>query len=138
MIVGFTGTRYGLDLQQRTMMANLLLAFMRGENANAHQLHHGDCIGADAEAHKLSREHLFHVVIHPPTDNKSRAYCKDYAAIRAPMHYLDRNEEIVKECDMLIAAPFQNKEVIRSGTWATIRKAALLGKPTIILPRLRD
>jgi len=49
------------------------------------------------------------------------------------MHYdprppLVRNRDIVDATDMLIAAPATRKEVLRSGTWATIRYAKKMKK----------
>ena len=49
--------------------------------------------------------------------------------------YLERNKKIVNCCDILIAAPKQINEVLRSGTWSTIRYAKKIGiEVFIILP----
>ena len=51
-----------------------------------------------------------------------------------PKPYLKRNEDIVNKCDVLIACPIdKNKEILRSGTWATIRKARKLNKTIYLL-----
>jgi hypothetical protein len=69
------------------------------------------------------------IVIHPPTDPKKRAFCKGAAEIREPKPYLDRNHDIVDEgSGLLIAAPFQEEEILRSGTWATVRYAWKIGR----------
>jgi len=41
--------------------------------------------------------------------------------IPAPKPYLTRNKDIVRDTEMLVAAPADETEVIRSGTWSTVR-----------------
>jgi hypothetical protein len=48
---------------------------------------------------------------------------------------LARNTCIVLNCEHLIAAPKEDSEVLRSGTWSTIRRARKEHKPLIILRR---
>jgi len=52
---------------------------------------------------------------------------------RNPQDYLVRNQDIVNECDVLVATPKENNEVLRSGTWATIRRATKAKKPVLIV-----
>jgi hypothetical protein len=47
--------------------------------------------------------------------------------------YLDRNHDIVDSSDLLIAVSESTVEVLRSGTWATIRYAKKLRKPIKII-----
>lgn len=98
-------------------------------------LHHGDCIGADAQAHSIAREYNRPVTIHPPDDDSKRAFCEGASSIREPKPYLARNKDIVTETEWLIATPKGYSEELRSGTWATIREARRQKKPiTIIWP----
>lgn len=46
--------------------------------------------------------------------------------------YLDRIKDIVDMSDILIATPESVKEVLRSGTWSTVRYAKRAGKEVII------
>jgi hypothetical protein len=46
---------------------------------------------------------------------------------------LERNTEIVKACDVLIATPKEQDEVLRSGTWATIRRARKYDKKLAVI-----
>jgi hypothetical protein len=49
--------------------------------------------------------------------------------------YLPRNKNIVRATASLIATPFEFVEILRSGTWSTVRFARKLGKPVfLILP----
>src|SRR5262245_48205790 len=54
-------------------------------------LHHGDAIGADAEAHDIADELDCGIVIHPPDNVTQRAF-KIAWLIRGPRPYLDRNK----------------------------------------------
>ena len=97
-------------------------------------VHHGDCIGADAQAHEIACTLGREVTIHPPTSGTYRAW-KTGSDVRAPKAYLTRNKDIVRETDMLIAAPAETTEQVRSGTWSTVRFARKLGKRVfVILP----
>ena len=120
MKVGFTGTKKGMTEKQKNKFARLILDLWPSE------FHHGDCVGADAEAHqiveRLSFGNVIEIQIHPPENSDKRAFCKA-SIIRKPKDYLSRNHDIVNSTDVLIVCPKSNKEQIRSGTWATVRYA---------------
>ncbi len=126
MIVGSTGTQNGMTAAQLTFVLDTLAAWGVGE------LHHGDCIGADADIHKLARELGWRVVGHPPSDPSKRAWC-DFDEIRAPAPYLVRNTAIVIATELLLATPAQRTMQLRSGTWATVRRARALGRPIMLV-----
>lgn len=100
------------------------------------ELHHGDCIGADYEAHALARSLVgegIHIVIHPPRVEKNRAFCEG-DEIRKPKTYLERNRDIVDASDILLAAPKGSEhEYFRSGTWHTVRYALTVRVPTLVI-----
>ena len=116
--IGFTGTRQGMTPVQQIKFA----AFMETQ-LPFEQFHHGDCVGADEQAHSLVRglpgDHI--IVVHPPLDEKYRAFC-DGDDILEPFEYLERNHHIVDASQRLVACPKGPKEQ-RSGTWATWRYA---------------
>lgn len=116
MILGFTGTQKGMSPQQMQMIREYLTAHEVSE------IHHGDCIGADASMHDLATEFDIPVVIHPPSNDSKRAFCKGDKTL-APKPYLKRNYDIVNASEVLIATPGTYAEQLRSGTWATIRCA---------------
>jgi hypothetical protein len=118
MIIGFTGTQDGMTEKQRAALKRLL------EQLDVSVFRHGDCVGADTEAHELVRAALpsCRIYVHPPTDEKLRSFCKGDLELKAKK-YLDRNRDIVDGCELLIAASKTEKEVLRSGTWSTIRYA---------------
>jgi len=94
------------------------------------ELHHGDCVGSDAEVHKLAVEMHVRTVAHPPTDSKLRAYC-NANEVRTTFPYLERNRTIVLNTDGLIATPkdFKRPKNLRGqGTWTTIGYAEQAGR----------
>lgn len=121
MIVGFTGTQRGLTKAQTFKLANILhrLSLKKME-----EFHHGDCIGADAKAHDLvaALDREVTVIIHPPLKGNKRAF-KDGDEECEKREYLDRNQDIVDVCHVLLACPGEKEEQQRSGTWATVRRA---------------
>lgn len=131
--VGFTGTQGGMsEHQKRTLRMAMEAANTTGiENV----LHHGDCKGADEEAHAIAVDLGWDIIIHPPIKRIKRAYCGDGAIILPPMDYLDRNHEIVRNSNFIFAAPKSDTEERRSGTWYTVRYARKMGKRVILLSR---
>lgn len=120
-VVGFSGTQNGTTREQEVWLAQRLLALA------ATELHHGDCVGADATAHRLGRFLGLRVVIHPPLDESRRAFCPDADEVLPRKPYLDRNRDIVDACEVLLATP-DGPERLRSGTWSTVRYGRRVGK----------
>lgn len=129
--VGFTGTQRGMTHKQKRAFGELCYSAI-----DVDVYHHGDCVGSDEDAHNIMLwDTAASIIIHPPRDESKRAFCKGAMAIRPAKEYLDRNQDIVDEVDVLIATPGEYKEQLRSGTWATIRRARKKGIPIhIILP----
>ena len=112
MKVGITGTRSGMT-QVQTEQVKLLLADLKGT-----QLHHGDCVGADAEVAELARELGYQIVCHPPEKSDLRAWVPA-DEMREPFSYFRRNRNIVDECDVLLVVPYQSTVQSEGGTWYT-------------------
>jgi hypothetical protein len=127
MIVGFTGTQQGMTDEQKEKLKQFFLSFPPSE------LHHGDCIGADNDAHLIASELSIPVVVHPPKNATKRAFTNGYSKLLNKKPYLERNHDIVDECNVLFACPKSSKEQLRSGTWATIRYAKKQQKEIIII-----
>lgn len=128
-IVGFTGTRNGMTIEQRHAFAALIVEL------GTTSFHHGDCVGADAEAHDLVREHIpsATITVHPGPDGTGfRAYKKADASVGAKP-FLDRNKCIVDSTSALIAAVNSPTEKLRSGTWSTVRYAAKKGRKVYVI-----
>lgn len=130
MIIGFTGTKKGMTNIQKDRVLGIL-AYHRPP-----EVHHGDCVGADAQFHDIVRkfDQGIKIVVHPPEFLMYRAFCKG-DVILPVKPYLKRDDDIVGACGFLIATPKEGFEVLRSGTWATIRRARDKRKHvTIIYP----
>jgi len=125
MIVGFTGTQKGMTEGQSKSIENWL------RHHNPSEVHHGDCIGADSQFHQIAKNQGIEICIHPPDDPRKRAFSIG-GQMRPERPYLLRNHHIVESCDVLIATPKENEEIIRSGTWATIRHARKEKKKVIV------
>lgn len=127
-VIGFTGTRNGMTNVQMGTLDSLL------RDMQPEVFHHGDCVGADAEAATIT-DLLgwgIRVVCHPPIDEKDRAFTRADET-REPKTYFARNRDIVDECDLLIGASFGPTEHSSGGTWYTIRYAQKVGKPVIVI-----
>lgn len=122
MHVGMTGTRKGMtDDQKYWLRAILEIMCTFSENAEM-VFHHGDAVGADAEGHAIARSLGYTIEIHPPEDTRHRAFC-DGDIVHSEKPYLDRNKDIVDACVQIIGIPDTEVEVLRSGTWSTLRYA---------------
>ena len=124
MIAGFTGTQIGMTDKQKETFKKLI--------EKCDELHHGDCVGADSDAHNIAKELGKRVHIHPPINSSKRAF-NDGDILNNPKEYLDRNHDIVDSSDFLIATPKGMNEELRSGTWATIRYARKRNKKVVII-----
>lgn len=130
MKIGFTGTQRGQTGRQLKEFSRFM------SNPEICQFHHGDCIGADEEAHGICDGLVPRIVIHPPRVKTKRAFCrcrKSALDILLQKDYLDRNHDIVDATEMLIATPGEKEEQLRSGTWATVRYARKQNKPILII-----
>lgn len=135
MKVGFTESREGLSWRQWCTLERII------PYLGMEEFHHGDCRGADANAHDIVTEKptlgFRGVVVHPPKERHYRAFRRGVEN-REEKPYLERDRDIVDECDLLIAAPLfrdGTQRASRSGTWYTVNYARRLGKPVIILTR---
>lgn len=127
--VGFTGSRDGMNAAQ--------MMHLRQELEDLHlaeflTFHHGDCQGADDQAARMAHSMGFWIVSHPPISPRYRAFSESHE-IRDQFDYLERDRHIVAESHFMIAAPGTMHEVLRSGTWATVRYARRLLKSGKIL-----
>ena len=122
MRVGFTGTQRGMTPAQKGQFVDLLAKW--DDEQDIVQFRHGDCIGADAEAHSMVRDNCPNTLIigHPPSNESKRAFC-EFDLEMAPFPYLVRNRMIVNNSGFVIATPGEMTEQLRSGTWSTIRYA---------------
>lgn len=128
MNVGFTGTREGMTINQRSQFWAWL------EKQDCDVFRHGACVGADEQAAVIAdrltpRPTVF---AHPCdlTGLVSREAVRVSDELDAPQRPLDRNRTIVDGCDVLAACP-KGPEELRSGTWACVRYARRVGRRVV-------
>lgn len=127
MKIGVTGTRSGMNEKQViSLLSYLAENFVKGS-----ELHHGDCVGVDAQVADLANRLGYKIVCHPPILESLRANypSDDY---RAPYTYFQRNRNIVDETDLLLVVPYQDEHQSHGGTWYTHDYAAKRGKERIV------
>jgi hypothetical protein len=76
---------------------------------------HGDCVGADCEAHALAESLGLFIHVYPGQNAKQsiikRAFCRPTKGTVYPIaHFYVRNKMIVDRCEVLIACPGKNRE----------------------------
>lgn len=137
MKIGFTGTQAGMTNLQWTRTLFLL----RGLEVQADlTVHHGCCLGADADfvricAVALEEERSITIIAHPSNlqDKTSLEAKQSSNSLRPVKDPLVRNHDIVNNVELMIACPKTKTEELRSGTWATIRYARKQKKHLIII-----
>jgi hypothetical protein len=123
-VVAFTGTREGLNADRRTAIAKFL------KNAgNVRLAAHGMAKGADTDFDAICEKLCIKREGYPASEHSIR-FVKPQMVypVKPP---LERDWDIVKRGQLLIAAPPTDKEVLRSGSWATMRYNAKLEKPLV-------
>ena len=123
--IGYTGTRQGMTESQLLALTTFF------HDNNIHEAHHGDCIGGDEQFHEICREFGVDVVLHPPIDDRLRAFCVGAVRTMLPRPYLERNH-IIDTTELLLAAPKEDTEPLPGrgqGTWSTVRYARRSRKP---------
>lgn len=126
--IGTTGTRNGMTVEQFNKFTELMIKIAD----NSVVLHHGDCIGADAEAHDICHHLGMLTYIHPPEKDELRAF-KVGTMLAEPKGYFARNRDIVNESGILYAFPAADFETPKGGTWYTINYARKVNKPIVII-----
>jgi hypothetical protein len=153
MKYGFTGTHHGSTQAQRITLRALLMEIREKlvavNSLDRDEFHHGDCVGADSQAHTIAWEVGYHITVHPPTLTKNRFFAtagpppqsiSSIAVLQKfevlyPKPYMVRDKDIVDGAARMFATPAGTTEELRSGTWATIRYARKKKVPiTIIWP----
>jgi len=135
LAIGLTGTRVGMTKQQHCRVVALL------DQLKPAVGRHGDCIGSDAQFHILCLERGIRVVIHPPSNPKYRAWCSKASQSRPPVDvevlpkapYIVRDHAMVDAVQVLLATPKTEAEVLRSGTWSTVRYACKVGRKLFLI-----
>jgi hypothetical protein len=137
-MISFSGTREGMSEAQKAQLEQFLL----DHKNSIFSLSHGGCVGADAECHAIARRvcgsSLF-ISVHPSTASARVVIPPDADHVADGLPPLERNRDVVRSGkDLLIVAPLWMVEVLRSGTWSTVRYARFLQVPVLLLERCEE
>lgn len=133
--VGFTGSREGMSERQKRDFENTMKTLAPSV------FRHGACVGADREAHDIVRglfpASVCAIAVYPSTNARmTDQFCIDDAdELFPPRPALLRDKDIVDAAEYMVATPKTDHEILRSGTWATIRMTERAKKPLIKLKR---
>lgn len=129
MRYGFTGPERGIRPEQ---LRTIELLLRIGQAGTGDVLVHGGCVGGDTQVHELAETIGYDTEVHPSNLPHKQGVLGGTVRFeeRDP---LERNPTIVERCTILLAAPGEFEEVIRSGTWHTIRAAGKAGRTTLIV-----
>ena len=133
MEIGVTATQKGMTPAQVNVGRAILV------HLGARIMHNGWCIGGDEDFLRLANElRLQEVFAHQPERKaKMTKYVPPQVPVTwlPPLPYLERNHNIVRRSTMMLAAPGEMTEQLRSGTWATIRyaRAPIMRRPIYII-----
>lgn len=136
LVLGLTATRSGLTPEQGRVLTHILRGL---PNHPIRELHHGDCVGGDADADAIAAALGVYRVIHPPDNPALRAFCLcdepvwDMGTVLLPRPYKERNRHIVDACWYLLAFPATIREQPYGGTWTTVRYARSRGVPLVLV-----
>lgn len=132
--IGFTGTRKGMTEQQKEAFHKVFNDRFR----HADSVRHGCARGADTEFAimiSIRSDKVRTVIGHPcniksEQDTTSILWCHELQPECPP---LERNNDIVRLCHVLIATPAESVEQRRGGTWYTIRQARKMNRHMIVI-----
>lgn len=127
-VLGFTGTSKRPPTPVQIAVLDELLDefWARGYRT----LVHGEARNADTIANDMARAKGWHTYGRPANISDHRCEVDDRAEPRRP---LDRDWDIAEDSNTLVAMPANEKEEVRSGTWATVRYARKLLAPIVII-----
>jgi hypothetical protein len=132
LVVGLTGTRGGMTLEQAATAA----AWFAERHGQIRELHHGDCVGVDAEIHDMIREvdPRVWIVGHPPTDGKMRAGC-ECDQTRSPRASAECIRYVAGESAVVLALPARSREQTSDPVWRAVAYTRNIRKRVdLILP----
>ena len=133
MILGFTGTRAGMTDAQLRALRGVISTYPE-------ILLHGGAPGADEEADAFFAVGCTgtKIEVYPASAQRAGIWLRKTDGVRVIHNWMKplvRDVIIAKRCDHLLACPGTQEEIVRSGTWSTVRYARKVGKPiTILMP----
>jgi hypothetical protein len=132
-VVSLTGTQRGLRLAQKDSFVDEVENLKRN---GTEFFFHGGCVGADELMHIIVNSYgysLDKLIVWPSNIIRKQARLTGQFTLMPADDPLKRNKKLVDMCDFLVACPGEQAEVLRSGTWMTIRYARSLKRKHVII-----
>lgn len=131
MILGFTGTRNPISKHQ----IKYLWEFLDNNTDSIEGVHHGACMGGDAEMHEAALVRGIPLHVHPPVNEEwMERFCLipgNGVTLYAPKPYQTRDRDIVAASDAMLAMPEKAEGI--GGTWYTVDYAVRQRTPVTIV-----
>lgn len=116
----FTGTQNGMTRHQSDVVYDWIVQ----RDHLLEEIRHGGCIGADEQFHHLCVNfNLGELIEVYPSNIPSKQAKIQCGHWHVPAPPLERNLTMVQTSEVCLATPKEKDEILRSGTWATIRYA---------------
>jgi hypothetical protein len=128
-VIGFTGSRAGMTGEQEAAVKVLLKAY---RDTGVEWFMHGDCVGADALAHRFAIALGYQTIGAPCDLAQYRAHC-ECTEVQPVSRPLTRNRRIVKAAWRVIACPNTMNYQTRSGTWWTVKESRTTKTPLLLV-----
>lgn len=132
IVVGFTGTRFGMTPAQKDAVERLL---RYGQYAKVATVLHGSCQGVDTEAALIAAalDPRPKIVALPGPEGPWENPLAVADQRRPPKGHFARNRDIVGECDVLVVCPKEDERQPRGGTWYTYDYARKVGRRILLV-----
>lgn len=128
-VVAFAGSRGLVKPNYPAQMGRIDRCFEWLNGQGVEVLLHGGCIGADMIAHRFALRHGWHVDVYPSTLEGTWGEYWPGFTTRTPQPPKTRNTDMVRRCDLVVAAPGPGSR----GTWHTVTMAQRLAVPTFVI-----
>ena len=132
MILGVTGTRFGMTHAQRL----LVTFYIEKITEELYELHHGLCKGVDIQVRDIVREVCPSVNVFARPGPDGDGWRGDALAIETVLPgkgHFSRNRDIVDVCNLLLVIPKDNAWQRFGGTWYTHDYAVKKSKPVVVV-----
>lgn len=117
-----------------------ILSHALTEITEVEEFNTGGADGIDTEAAKLAwqlfdRVNVVHRLFYPEGKYWNKETL-NYTNVHIPVPggYLKRDDALAEACDILLAFPRNGFEIMRSGTWATVRRARKANRIIVFYP----
>ena len=121
--IGFVGREDGMTDRQKESLHIELARCISQFKIDKRFFHCASCCGAAYEAYFIAKKLGYNIVVHPMLDPKFLAFCMGEMLFN----------EFSKNGNLIIAAPKEDRDMLKNGSCGTIRYANKLNVNTVII-----